>query len=292
MRNPPRITVHAIPAGPAGSLKTAQHMAGLIQQGARDFQLRQAAIAILVQRGVRPKDYLGEIKALFEWVQQNLRYTRDPLRVEVLHSAPRLLQLRAGDCDDFSILLGAMLESIGHPVRLVLAGFHPQRPDAYSHVYLEALGKGRWIPLDATMPHGMGWAPRALVRKVISMERSPDMMADDRELAGLGAAPAALETVRDLVRAVRGQAVSRKDARVKTLWDLLRQRELLRRSPWLRDLLRRMWEQGLPLRPRPLTTQRMVSVLRQWDVLPGPDRPPPRLKPVGVARPVQVRKNS
>jgi hypothetical protein len=27
---------------------------------------------------------LGEIKALFEWVQHHVRYTKDPFRVEVL----------------------------------------------------------------------------------------------------------------------------------------------------------------------------------------------------------------
>jgi hypothetical protein len=30
---------------------------------------------------VKPKDYRGKIKALFEWVQQNVRYTKDPVRV-------------------------------------------------------------------------------------------------------------------------------------------------------------------------------------------------------------------
>ena len=72
---------------------------------------------------------LGEIKALFEWVQRNIRYTKDPFRVEVLHSPRRMLELRAGDCDDMAILLGAMLLSVGHPVRLVVTGPDPLRPD-------------------------------------------------------------------------------------------------------------------------------------------------------------------
>jgi len=146
-------------------------MMRLIRAGAKDFCLRQRAIDILMQKGIRPKDYLGEIKALFEWVQQNIRYTKDPFRLEVLHSARRMLELRAGDCDDMAILLGAMLEAIGHPVRLVLAGPDPLRPRLFTHVYLEAYYKGRWIPLDPTMPHKMGWAPRVFVKKVIALER-------------------------------------------------------------------------------------------------------------------------
>jgi hypothetical protein len=48
-----------------------------------------SAIDILLQKGLRAKDYLGEIKALFEWMQQNVRYTNDTFRVEVPHSARR-----------------------------------------------------------------------------------------------------------------------------------------------------------------------------------------------------------
>ena len=174
----PKISLHKIPEGYRGTLQTVEHISDLIRQGAKDFHVRQTAIDILLQREVKPKDYLGEIKALFEWVQRHVRYIKDPFRVEVLHSAKRLLELRAGDCDDMAILLGAMLEAIGHPVRLVLTGSDPLRRDLFSHIYLEVSHKGRWIPLDATMPYPMGWAPRTLVKKIIAIERRPNMIAD------------------------------------------------------------------------------------------------------------------
>ena len=88
----------------------------------------QAFTDILLDRGIRPKDYLGEVRALFEWVQRNVRYTKDPFHVELLHAPRRMLELRAGDCDDMSIVLGAMLEAVGHPVRLVLVGPDRSRP--------------------------------------------------------------------------------------------------------------------------------------------------------------------
>ena len=121
-RSSPEISLHKIPEGYPGTLSTVEHIQKLIREGAKNFRVRQTAIDILFARGVRAKDYVGEIKALFEWVQQNIRYTKDTFRLEVLHSARRMLELRAGDCDDFSILLGAMLEAIGHPVRLVHHG--------------------------------------------------------------------------------------------------------------------------------------------------------------------------
>jgi transglutaminase-like putative cysteine protease len=169
--SPVNIRLRGIPKGYPGTRKTLEQIQALIRQGVKDFYVRQRAIDILLARGVRPKDYLGEIKALFEWVQKNVRYTKDPFRLEVLHSARRILELRAGDCDDMTILLGAMLESIGHPTRLVIVGPNPFRPRLFSHIYLEVHYRGKWIPLDATMPFPMGWAPRSFVKKVSPIKR-------------------------------------------------------------------------------------------------------------------------
>ncbi len=157
----PRINTRRVPSGRVGTLRTAELIVKLIRAGARDFCVRQTAITIFRAYDVRSKDRLGEVWALFDWVRRNIRYTRDIFQVELLHSARRMLQLRAGDCDDMTILLGAMLLSTGHPVRVVLAGYRRDRPHVYTHVYPQAKVRGRWISLDATMPYPMGWAPPA-----------------------------------------------------------------------------------------------------------------------------------
>lgn len=266
----PKIFLHKIPEGYRGTLQTVGHIGDLIKQGAKDFHVRQTAIGILLQRSVKAKDYLGEIKALFEWVQQHVRYSKDPYRVEVLHSAIRMLDLRAGDCDDMAILLGAMLEAIGHPVRLVLTGPDPLRPDLFTHIYLEVFHKGRWIPLDATMPYPMGWGPGTMVKKTIAIERRPNMMPEDLEPQGVGSVGAVPDWLRGLVRAVRTEAIRPKDARVKSLWDLLRQRQLLGQSSWLKAVLLRIWHRGLSARPHPRTARRIKQTLRLWGILPAP----------------------
>ena len=186
----PRIERRQIPRGFAGTAETAAHVARLIREGASDFYVRQKAIDVLLAQGVAPKDYIGEIDAIFRWVQRYIRYTKDPFRVEVLHTPRRMLELRAGDCDDMTILLGALVKSIGHPVRLVLTGPDARRPDLFSHIYLEAQCQGDWIPLDATMPFSMGWSPRAPVRLVLSIEEES---TDDRPASRTTAAPSRID---------------------------------------------------------------------------------------------------
>lgn len=165
-------------------MATVGHITRLIRQGAKDMVVRQAAVQIFRTRGIAPKHYLGEIAALFYWVQKKVRYTRDIYRVELLHSARRMLQLRAGDCDDMTILLGALLESTGHPVRLVLIGSDPRRPRRFSHIYLEVQHAGRWIALDASMDRPMGWTPSAPIRRVVPLRPTASIHPASRGQAG------------------------------------------------------------------------------------------------------------
>ena len=158
----PRIRIVRVPKGRRGTIVSAGLIAKLIREGSRDFYVRQRAIEIFRKAGAPPKDRWAEVCALFHWVRNNVRYTRDIFRMELLHTPRRMLELRAGDCDDMTILLGAMLVSTGHPVRLALTGFRRKRPHSYSHIYPEVNVRGNWIALDATMGEPIGWAPPAL----------------------------------------------------------------------------------------------------------------------------------
>jgi transglutaminase-like putative cysteine protease len=166
----PRIQVYRVPKGNRGTLVTARMIARLIREGAKDFFVRQRAIEIFRGYRVRPKDRAAEVRALFDWVQRNIRYTRDIFRTELLHSARRMLELKAGDCDDMTILLGAMLVSTGYPVRLILAGFRPNKPHGYSHIYPEVNVRGCWIPIDATLSRPMGSAAPALWKRICELD--------------------------------------------------------------------------------------------------------------------------
>src|SRR5262249_36881058 len=87
---------------------------------------------------------------------------------------------------------------------------------------------------------------------------------------GIGQAP---DWLMPLIGAIQGEAMAPRDTRVKSLWDLLRQRGLLNRSRWLPKVLHRIWRHGLAARPRPRTTQRLTRLLIRWGILPASAAP-------------------
>jgi transglutaminase-like putative cysteine protease len=115
------------------------------------------AFAVALCRHLPQKDFDGEVEAIFDFVQNGIRYIRDPFNYELLHWARNVLEQRAGDCDDKVILLCAMLNSIGNETHIV--AYAGRRGD-YSHVICCVdMADGRRIYLDPTEPHPMGWAP-------------------------------------------------------------------------------------------------------------------------------------
>jgi len=73
--------------------------------------------------------------------------------------------------------------------------------------------------------------------------------------------------LRALIRGIRHEGVQPRDPRVQALWDLLRQRQLHQRDPWMRARMQYMWQKGLNVRPRPKTTTRLLALLRSWGLL-------------------------
>jgi len=157
-----------IPSGPAGTRRTLEDMRQLVAKGVTDPIVQNEAIRIVRSAGVRPFQYLAEVRALFEFVRDQIRYTRDPAGVELLRSPRVTLATRAGDCDDKATLLAALVRAIGNPTRVAFRaiGTDPLTPGAYGHVYVVARVGGQEIAMDPT-PTGaqLGWEyPRPVGR--------------------------------------------------------------------------------------------------------------------------------
>jgi Transglutaminase-like superfamily len=136
--------------GEAGTDQTIKLMRQLVDAALADASFVRKAVDIV--RSVPAYDELGELNALYEWVKSNIRFTKDPLTKEKLYPPQELLKIRAGDCDDISMLLGAFALALGYPARLITISANPDAPQEFSHVYMQAeapVGSGQWVSMDA-----------------------------------------------------------------------------------------------------------------------------------------------
>ncbi len=72
--------------------------------------------ALVIQdapRGIAVNSETWKIWRINYWVANNISYVSDPKGYEYFASASETLKVKAGDCDDFSILLASMYESVG-----------------------------------------------------------------------------------------------------------------------------------------------------------------------------------
>ncbi len=118
---------------------------------------------------VKPRNWSGEVNAIADYIQQNVRYTLDTYGIDTYRTADRTLQLAMGDCDDMAALGGAMLQAAGHPVRIKVIQMQGQ-PD-FHHVYLLSglppEGPAQWIAFDPTQTPSVGSEPRGIMNSRI-----------------------------------------------------------------------------------------------------------------------------
>jgi len=130
-------------------------MSRLADGGAHDPAVIAAAHDIV--RGVRERDDVATMDAMLQFVRARMRYTPDPVDVELVKSPRVLLEESArdpggkfvGDCDDASTLLASLLACVGIRSRFCVVPADGRRPGEWSHVYVSAAtSDGWWISLD------------------------------------------------------------------------------------------------------------------------------------------------
>jgi transglutaminase-like putative cysteine protease len=159
---PNRVTLQGIPNGKEGAKVTLRVMGRFAIEGKINPRVRHLALSLV--NGLNQKDYAGEIRALHAFVRDHVRYVQDTLDIETVHDTDRILNAMQGDCDDKSIILAALLMSIGHPSRFVAIALSPGE---YSHVLVETLIGTRWVPLETTEPVEAGWYPSGVISRLV-----------------------------------------------------------------------------------------------------------------------------
>jgi transglutaminase-like putative cysteine protease len=166
--------------GDAGVEQTIDLIRHLVDDAVKDPVVNRAAIDILRNNSAPSFDRDAKLRILYAYVQwPNFLYVEDPVGPfgpkETVRPVRDLLQLRAGDCDDFTVLLAALAGTIGIATRAVTIAADPRSPSEFSHIYPEAeVAPNRWVPLDAARPgaaYGVG-APVYFRKRVWSLTDS------------------------------------------------------------------------------------------------------------------------
>lgn len=160
-------TLMGIPDGIDATRATLRAMVRYARSGQTDVPLITLARQIISNRvpmSGTSKNYAAQMAALQNWVRDQIRYVRDPVGAEMVQTPERTLDIKAGDCDDKSVLLAALLMSAGFQCRFVAVGL---KGGPYSHVFVEARLGTRWVPCE-TIVAGKepGWYPENVTRRM------------------------------------------------------------------------------------------------------------------------------
>lgn len=144
-------------------------LANLIEKGSQDTDVYSFTRQLLNNKKVDSYDKAGEIKAIGEWVRDNISYRNHITGRDSFQTAQRTLALGSGDCDQVTVLTNSMLATIGIPVAMRIISMDYNKP--YHHIYAlaglrktDALSGGpndnKWIPIDTTnKKQPIGWEP-------------------------------------------------------------------------------------------------------------------------------------
>jgi len=122
-----------------GNLETVELMSRVARQRFTDPRIRQLALKILLEAGVKSHNFRDEAVALANFVQKYIRYVRDPHGVEQLHDPIFMLNeimkgTAQGDCDDQALFLATLLLSIGaQPVFAIVR--YNSTSGSFNHIY-------------------------------------------------------------------------------------------------------------------------------------------------------------
>ena len=137
-----------------------------IRDGSSYLPIRNhaAALAATAPR----KNYLLQLKAIYDDFVRRWRYVKDPVGVETVTINPRAMYnlvwgfngglgrgIGGGDCDDAAAALGAATAAVGAMTRIAVIA-PPGYPGlGFTHVFIQCLVPGRgWISLDPVLePH-------------------------------------------------------------------------------------------------------------------------------------------
>ena len=158
-------TEEYIGTGDAAIENMVQKMKNIINISSKNPYVREWVKNIVARVDVNNKK--GEASAIFNFVRDNIRYTKDPYGYEYIHTPSATLEdIRLfhdskgerpnGDCDDMTLLGLSLLKSIGFETAIKVVSFYES--GQYGHVYGLVKIQQNWVPFDAVRTNSyLGW---------------------------------------------------------------------------------------------------------------------------------------
>ena len=101
------------------------------------------------------------ISSVFDFVRGTFPYTPDPIDMELFVSPNRMAlaylsgRIRGDDCDGLALMSGAMLGSLGYPVRIAL--LDSSGAGEIDHAVAQVQTEMGWINVDTASRLPLGW---------------------------------------------------------------------------------------------------------------------------------------
>jgi transglutaminase-like putative cysteine protease len=109
-------------------------------------------IARRITQGCVARDAICELRAIYRFVVENVRYTGDIAGVDTFSSPLRTLQMGGEDCDGHAVLCAALAICNGFKAKVRITS---NRGVTWDHIYcMVGMPKGRadkWVVLDTTL---------------------------------------------------------------------------------------------------------------------------------------------
>lgn len=137
----------SIPTGEAGVAATLQIMVRMVLDYRANPVVRVTAQTLV--KDCPSRDAVCQVTALQAFVRDNIKYLPDVRDVETIQTPDYTLKQASGDCDDQSVLLAALNESIGRQTRFLAIAV---RGGDFSHVSSQVMLGTRWVNLETIVP--------------------------------------------------------------------------------------------------------------------------------------------
>lgn len=166
--------------------ETLRTMVAIVRKYKSDAGTINVARQVLRAAGITDgrSQRVQSVRALQHFVRDRIVYLSDPRGIELLQTPPQTLSIGTGDCDDKSILIATLLETVGFDTRFLAVGgtgrewanggddWDAMGNPPYSHVLTQVqipeapyskLWGGRWLCLETIVPGAdAGWCPKGI----------------------------------------------------------------------------------------------------------------------------------